>query len=152
MLGTLVYDLLIILTAGLIAGLVCRRLRVSVLVGYLVVGTLLGKGVLGWISDENHEIEYIAEAGVFLLLFSIGLEFSLDDLLRLGRNLVIGGSVQMLLVALPVMCILIGSGMEWRPAVLLAAATSFSSTVLVFKALSEWGQSSLPLTSAAPPA
>ncbi len=144
MLGTLIYDILIILAAGLVAGLICRRLRVSVIVGYLVVGTLLGKGMLGWVDDEHHQIEYIAEAGVFLLLFAIGLEFSLDELLRLGRNLVIGGSVQMLLVALPVLAVLLVSGMGWRPAMVIASAASFSSTVLIFKALSEWGQSSLP--------
>jgi CPA2 family monovalent cation:H+ antiporter-2 len=56
----------------------------------------------------------------------------------------IGGSLQMLLVAVPVAACLLAIGMDWRPAVLLAAATSFSSTVLVFKALSEWGHSSLP--------
>ena len=144
MLNTFVYDLLIILTAGLIAGLVCRRLRVSVLIGYLVIGALVGKGALGWVSDDQHEIEYIAEAGVFLLLFSIGLEFSFDELGRLGRNLVIGGSVQMLVVALPVAAILLALGLEWQPAILIAAAVSFSSTVLVFKALAEWGHSSLP--------
>lgn len=144
MFGTLVYDLLIILAAGLIAGLVCRWLRVSALVGYLIIGALVGQGCLGWISDERHEIEYIAEAGVFLLLFSIGLEFSLDELWRLGRNLVIGGSVQMLLVASPVAVFLLGIGTDWRPAVLIAAAVSFNSTALVFKALSEWGHASLP--------
>ncbi len=144
MLGTLVYELLMILSAGLIAGLVCRWLRVSVLVGYLIVGVLLGKGCLGWVSDEQHELESIAEMGVFFLLFSIGLEFSLHELGRLGRNLAIGGSVQMLLVALPVAAMLLGIGTPWKPAIFIAAATSFSSTVLVFKALSEWGHASLP--------
>lgn len=144
MIGTLVYDLLIVLAAGLVAGLVCRWLRISVLVGYLLVGAVVGKGALGWVADEGHQIEYLAEAGVFLLLFSIGLEFSLEELMRLGRNLLIGGSFQMLLVALPIAGLSLAIGMEWRPALLLAAAASFSSTVLVFKVLSEWGHSSLP--------
>lgn len=141
---TLIHDLLIILAAGLLAGLVCRRLRVSVLIGYLVVGTILGRGVLGWVLDEHHELENFAEAGVFLLLFSIGLEFSIDDLKRLGRNLVVGGAVQMALVAIPVAATLMGLGMSWQSSTLIAAAIAFSSTVLVFKALAEWGQSQKP--------
>jgi|SRR6056297_422081 len=141
---SLIYDLLVILAAGLVASLVCRWLRVSVLLGYLLVGVLLGDGNLGWIHDENHQLEDFAEAGVFLLLFTIGLEFSLDDLRSLGRKLVIGGSVQMLLVAIPVMLVLLATSMPFETAFLIGVATSFSSTVLVFKALSEWGQTSLP--------
>ncbi|QDV22393.1 cation:proton antiporter domain-containing protein [Aureliella helgolandensis] len=141
---TLIRELLIILAAGLIAGLVCRWIKVSVLIGYLVVGTLLGDGCLGWVVDANHQLEAFAETGVFLLLFSIGLEFSLDDLRTLGRKLLIGGTVQMLMVAVPVACLLLQLGLSWRPAWLLASATAFSSTVLVFKALSECGQASQP--------
>lgn len=140
----LVNELLIILSAGLLAALVCRRLQIPSLVGYLLVGAIIGKGVLGWVTDEKHEIAHLAEAGVFLLLFSIGLEFSLGELWRLGRNLLIGGGVQMLLVAAPVAAYLTSSGMTWQPAILIAAAVSFSSTVLVFKTLSEWGQTSRP--------
>lgn len=138
---SVIYDLLTILAAGLVASLVCRRLHASVLIGYLVVGAVLGQGVLGWVLDEAHQLEHFAEAGVFLLLFSIGLEFSIDDLKRLGRNLVIGGATQMTLVAVPVAIVLIQLQMNWQSACLIAAAFAFSSTVLVFKALSEWGQS-----------
>lgn len=140
----LVNELLIILAAGLVAALLCRRLQVPSLVGYLLAGAVIGKGMLGWVTDEEHEIAHLAEAGVFLLLFSIGLEFSLGELWRLGRHLLIGGGVQMLLVAAPVAAALKYSGMPWQSAVLVAAAVSFSSTVLVFKTLSEWGQSSRP--------
>jgi monovalent cation:H+ antiporter-2, CPA2 family len=141
---TLIFDLLIILSAGLFAALICRRLGVSGLIGYLLVGAALGGGGLGWVDDEGHELESFAEAGVFLLLFSIGLEFSLDDLRRMGRELLIGGSVQMVLVAVPVGGALYAAGLSPQAACLLASATAFSSTVLVFKALSEWGQASSP--------
>ncbi|TWU56786.1 Inner membrane protein YbaL [Rubripirellula tenax] len=138
---SLVHDLLIILCAGLVAGLVCRWLRASVLVGYLVVGAIVGKGVLNLISDSEHQLEQFAEVGVFFLLFSIGLEFSIDDLKRLGTKLVIGGTVQMTLVGLPVAYVLAQMQMSWQTSVLIGAAVAFSSTVLVFRALSECGQS-----------
>ena len=144
MFDDLIYSLLIILAAGLVAGLVCRWLKISVLVGYLIVGAVIGRNSLGWIADKEYEIEALAEVGVFLLLFSIGLEFSLTELWRLRRHLLIGGSVQMLLVAIPVAAVLVSLDLDWSVAVLLAAAAAFSSTVLVFKALSEGGHLNLP--------
>lgn len=84
------------------ASTLCRWLRVSSLIGYLLVGLVIGQGGFGFVVDANHEIEHLAELGVFLLLFAIGLEFSLDDLRRLGKSMLIGGSIQMSLVAIPV--------------------------------------------------
>ncbi len=141
---SVIHDLLIILTAGLLASILCRWLNVSVLIGYLLVGTLLGDGLLGWILDEAHQLEAFTEVGVFLLLFTIGLEFSLDDIRKLGRTLIVGGAAQMMLVAVPVAGGLRWLGSSWQAAWLIGAAISFSSTVLVFKALSEWGQTEKP--------
>ena len=140
----MIYDLLLILAAGLAAGLVCRQLRVSPLVGYLAVGVVIGKSVLGLVHEEHEEIEKLAEAGVFLLLFSIGLEFSLEDIARLGRHFLVGGAVQMLLAAVPVAAVLLWlqATASWQAAVLLGLAAAFSSTVMVFKLLAELGQSS----------
>jgi len=144
MTDNVIYDLLVILASGLIAGVVCKRFRVSVLIGYILVGVLISPGGIGLIREQSGDIEQLAEIGVFLLLFAIGLEFSLDELLGLGRHLVIGGSAQMTLVAAPVAIVLIGFGLDSRSALLLAAAVAFSSTVLVFKTLAEWGQTSTP--------
>jgi CPA2 family monovalent cation:H+ antiporter-2 len=110
----------------------------------MLVGVLISSGGLALIRSQSHEVTQLAEAGVFLLLFAIGLEFSLDELLRLGRHLLVGGSLQMALVAAPVAGALIATGQDWQSATLLAAAVAFSSTVLVFKTLAEWGQTSTP--------
>ncbi len=141
---SLIADLLIILSAGFVAGLVCRQLRVPALIGYMLVGALIGPGGTGLLQGTSHAIENLAELGVFLLLFSIGLEFSLGELLRLGRHLVIGGSAQMLLVAVPVTFVLMRLDYAWQSSVLLASAAAFSSTVVVFKTLAEWGKTSSP--------
>jgi CPA2 family monovalent cation:H+ antiporter-2 len=140
----LLNQLLIILAAGCVAGLICKQLKVSMLVGYLLAGMLLGRGALGWVEDRDGELTLLAEGGVLLLLFSIGLEFSLDELGRLSRYLVVGGATQMALVIGPVMLFSMFMGKDWRPALLIGAAVSFSSTVLVFKALAEWGQTDSP--------
>ncbi|PHS11418.1 MAG: sodium:proton exchanger [Blastopirellula sp.] len=132
-----IYDLLIILTSGLVAGLVCKRLRVPILIGYMLVGILLtATGVV----QESKYIGQLAEAGVFFLLFAIGLEFSLDELLKLSRHIFVGGSVQMLLVVIPISVALFALGSDWRTAILIGTAVAFSSTVLVFKTLAEWGR------------
>ncbi|TWU08009.1 cation:proton antiporter domain-containing protein [Stieleria varia] len=136
---SLVHDLMIILSAGLTAALICRRLNVSILIGYLLVGAIIGRGVSGWVQDEGHQLAHFAEVGVFFLLFSIGIEFSIDDLKRLGTSFVIGGATQMLLVAGPVAAVLTWRGFTWQSAVLMASAFAFSSTVLVFRALTEFG-------------
>ena len=140
----LVRDLLIVLSAGLLSGLACKRLGVSMLVGYLVVGGLIGQGGLGLVSQHSHELEYLARTGALLLLFAIGIEFSIDELARLSRFALLGGLVQMLLVAAPTTAVYLWFAVPLGPAVLFGAAIAFSSTVLVFRALAEWGQTTTP--------
>ncbi|MFG0261643.1 MAG: cation:proton antiporter [Novipirellula sp. JB048] len=137
-------DLLIVLTAGLIAGAVCKRVGISMLVGYLVVGGLIGEGGIGFVDQENHELERIAHLGALLLLFSVGIEFSLGELVRLSRFFLLGGILQMTLVAAPVMLVCLALGMGFNASLLAGSAVALSSTVLVFKALAEWGQTASP--------
>lgn len=136
----LVADLLIVLAAGFASGVLCKRLRISLLVGYLVVGAIIGEGGIGLVSQQSHELDYLARAGALLLLFSVGIEFSLDELRRMSYYFLLGGSTQMLLVAIPLMGIGLLSGVSWNVAILVSTAAALSSTVLVFKALAEWGQ------------
>lgn len=150
----LVEKLLLILTAGFVVAGACRRFGISVLVGYLVVGALISPYCLGLVTDvpdapdghghgESHpggQIQHLAEAGVFFLLFSIGLELSLNELVRMARRLLIAGGTQVVLVAVPAGLILHSAGLTAAAAGLLGTSVAFSSTVLVFKGLSEWGQ------------
>ncbi|MCG3198012.1 MAG: putative cation/proton antiporter YbaL [bacterium] len=137
-------DLLVILLAGFAAGAICKRLGVSLLVGYLVVGALIGPGALGWVHDDSNQIESFATVGVLLLLFSVGLEFTLEDFGKILRPLLVGGSVFTVGCAIPAYATLRWLGLPSSAALLLAVAFSFSSTVLVYKALAEWGQVATP--------
>jgi len=135
-------ELLIILTTGLIAGIVCRKWSLTPLMGYLAVGVLIGPSMLGWVGNDEKDIEHLAELGVFFLLFSIGLELSMDELRRMGRFMITGGPVQMLATGLPMAGLLAFFGWSWPAAILIGFALALSSTVLVFKALNELGQTS----------
>ncbi len=137
-------DLLLVVVAGLVSGAICKRLGISLVVGYLVVGAAIGVGGLGLFSEESHALGRMADVGAMLLLFSIGIEFSLEDLARLGRAFLLGGTVQMTLVALPAAGVAVLAGIAWPAAVLIGAAAALSSTVLVYKALEEWGHASAP--------
>jgi monovalent cation:H+ antiporter-2, CPA2 family len=139
-----VKDLLIILTAGLLAGIVCRKLKLSLLIGYLVVGSVIGVGGLNWIPAEDHQMELLAETGALFLLFAVGIEFSRSELAKLGKYLVSAGPAQMLVVAVPLTLVARWMGLEWNAAVLAGAAGALSSTVLVFRALVEIGQTTTP--------
>lgn len=138
-LDAIIIDLLIVLAAGWIAGTICRKLDTSLLVGYLVVGALIGTGGFGLVLHQQHELEYLAEAGALLLLFAVGIEFSLDELVRLSRFFFVGGSLQMLAVSIPLTLAARAAGFTWQGAVLAGSAGALSSTVLVFRALVELG-------------
>lgn len=139
-----VKDLLIILSAGLVAAIVCRKLKLSLLIGYLVVGSMIGVGGLNWIPAEDHQMELLAETGALFLLFAVGIEFSRSELAKLGKYLISAGPCQMLAVAIPLTLTARWMGLEWNAAILAGCAGALSSTVLVFRALIEIGQTATP--------
>src|SRR5438046_1296890 len=89
-------DLAIIFAVSLLVILVFHRIKLPALPGFIVAGVLLGPNALGLVSDV-HQVESLAEVGVILLLFTIGIEFSLSRLREVGRQVVIGGGAQVLL-------------------------------------------------------
>ncbi|MGQ0657069.1 MAG: cation:proton antiporter domain-containing protein [Chromatiales bacterium] len=113
-------------------GLLMRPLGLPPLVGYLVAGFLLNAlGVRG-----GPTLEHLAEVGVLLLLFSVGLKLRLKNFLRLDNFA--GATIHLLVSCLVFAPLLRGlTGMDWNIALLVAAALSFSSTVIAAKALEE---------------
>ncbi|WKZ56970.1 MAG: cation:proton antiporter [Bdellovibrionota bacterium] len=135
---SLLRELVVTLALALVVLLVCHRLRIPGLVGLLATGVLAGPHLLG-ITNSSHEIELLAEIGVVLLLFTIGLEFSLGGLAKIRRFIVIGGGVQLALtwgVAYAVLTLL---WHDWREAVIFGFLVAFSSTAIVLKILQERG-------------
>src|SRR4051812_14067971 len=93
----LIRDLAYVFTAALAGGLLARRLRLPSIVGYVLAGILVGPFTPGPRLTEAHSLELLAEIGVILLMFSIGIEFSPRGLLRAKWIALIGAPLGILL-------------------------------------------------------
>ena len=97
----------------LILGFIAERIKVPVLVGYLLAGIIIGPSTPGFVADM-HLASQLAEVGVMLLMFGVGLHFSLEDLLAVRRIAVPGAVVQMGLATVLGMLVAWGWGWSWR--------------------------------------
>ena len=132
-----------IVVAGLLGGLAARALRLPLLVGYVAAGVLVGPYTAGPTVVQVHDIERLAEIGVALLLFSLGLEMSFRDLQPVRRIALIGGPIQIVLTcAAAAFAGVKGLGMPVTEAIWFGAMISVSSTVVVLKTLSAAGVTS----------
>jgi CPA2 family monovalent cation:H+ antiporter-2 len=136
-------DIALILLCSLPVLFLFRKIGVSSVVGYLVVGVAIGPFGFGLVSEKSG-IEALAEIGVMLLLFVVGLEFSIDKLTRMKRMLTIGGSSQMLAVFAAVAGVLWAIGLPLREAAFFGLAVAFSSTAIVLTILEERGETGAP--------
>lgn len=133
-------DFVLIVIAGLAGGILARFLRLPLLVGYVIAGVFVGPSTAGPTVGQVHDIELLAEIGVALLLFSLGLEVSLRDLQPVKRIALIGGPIQVLLtLAVGAVAAVYGLGMPVNEAIWFGAMISLSSTMVVLKTLSAGG-------------
>jgi monovalent cation:H+ antiporter-2, CPA2 family len=132
-------DIALILVAALLGGLVAQRLGLPLVLGYILAGVVVGPNTGGPTVGAVHDIELLAEIGVALLLFTIGLHFSLDELAPVRRVALVGTAAQMALT------VAFGYGLGrllgfgWQEAAWFGALLSLSSTAVVLKSLSEQG-------------
>lgn len=132
-------DIILIIIAAFFAGLITQRLGQPLILGYILVGVILGPHTGGVTVSSVHEIELLAEIGVALLLFALGLEFSLKDLQPVKAVALFGTPIQMIVTI--ALGFLIGMilGWEWKPALWLGALITLSSTMVILKTLMSQG-------------
>lgn len=132
--------LIAILVAGLglafVFGALAHKLRISPLVGYLVAGVAVGPFTPGFVADQNLANE-LAEIGVILLMFGVGLHFSLKDLLSVKAIAVPGAIVQIGTATLLGMGLGLLMGWGWVAGLVFGLALSVASTVVLLRALQE---------------
>ncbi|WP_371324997.1 YbaL family putative K(+) efflux transporter [Dechloromonas sp. ZY10] len=119
---------------ALILGLLAERLRLPALVGYLLAGILIGPATPGFVADL-HVASQLSEIGVMLLMFGVGLHFSLNDLLSVRRIALPGAVVQMGLATALGMALAAAWGWHWGSGLIFGLSLSCASTVVLLKAL-----------------
>ncbi len=133
-------DIAIILVAGLVGGWIAQALRQPLILGYILSGVLVGSGLFGLHISDHHDIELLAEIGVALLLFALGLEFSLKELKPVRAIALIGTPIQLLLTIGIGIGVgkLLGYGLY--EGLWLGAMISLSSTMVILKTLMSQGR------------
>jgi CPA2 family monovalent cation:H+ antiporter-2 len=136
-------DLLIILLVSVPVAFLCMRLKLPLLVGFMLTGILIGPYALGLIK-ELAAIEILAEIGVILLLFTIGLEFSIRRLREIKNLVLIGGGLQVVVTIAATAVIAVLLGRPLNQAVFFGFLVALSSTAIVLKSYAERNEIDAP--------
>jgi CPA2 family monovalent cation:H+ antiporter-2 len=135
----LVVDLVIALGAAFLGGLIAQRLGLPVLLGYIVAGVAIGPNTPGLVADR-HNVELLANLGVALLMFDLGVEFSFNELKRVRRIALIAGGIQIPLTILLGTAVSQLAGWSIEASLLLGGAFSISSSIVALKLLMGRGE------------
>jgi CPA2 family monovalent cation:H+ antiporter-2 len=125
-----------LVVGGALVAYLAFRLGLVPIVGFLLAGVLIGPNQLGIIGSRDM-VSDAAEVGVILLLFTIGLEFSLERLARIGRIIFVGGGLQVILVTAATTGLLVATGVAPAAAIFTGLLVSLSSTAIVLKLLGD---------------
>ena len=132
----LLNDIVIIFGLAIAVLLICHRLRVPAVVGFLLTGIFVGPYGFGLVKAV-HEVETLAEIGIVLLLFTIGIEFSFERILEIRKSVLMGGSLQVLLTFLATFLITRWFGQAFGESVFFGFLVALSSTAIVLKIIQE---------------
>jgi CPA2 family monovalent cation:H+ antiporter-2 len=133
----------VIFAGSVVVILAFHRLRLPALPGFIVAGMILGPNALRLVSDP-HRVEALAEVGVILLLFTIGIEFSLTRLKEMGRQVAGTGTAQMGVTVVVSGAAGIALLRDWRVALFIGLLIALSSTAIVLKILTDKGEIDAP--------
>ena len=142
-------DLVTVVIAAFLGGVIARVLRAPPVLGYLAMGMIIGPYVAGRTGDEwlhfatvadVPTVHKLAEIGVVLLVFAIGIEISFRELISLGKVIVVGGLLQITVTAALLTPIGLVLGLDTTTAIILGMVGALSSTMVVLKTLTDRGE------------
>lgn len=130
----LLKDILVIFGVAVVVAFACHRLRIPTVVGLIIAGVIAGPYGLRLVQDQ-HAVEQMAEIGIIFLLFTIGLEFSIESISRVQRLFFLGGPLQVIATAVPVMLLVHLAEFSISTALLVGLLASLSSTAIILRLL-----------------
>lgn len=139
----LLKDIFVIFGLAVVVALVCHRIRIPAVVGLIITGVIAGPHGLG-LTSEAQAVQQLAEVGVIFLLFTIGLEFSIDSIRHTKRLFFVGGSSQVLITIVVVGAVAYASGVGAARAVFFGLIASLSSTAIILKLLQDRSEIASP--------
>jgi len=140
---TYLRDLVVILGVAVAVVAALHRFNIPAIAGFILAGVIVGPQALGVIGDVR-EVEVLAEVGVALLLFGIGLELSMERLRRLWRPILVGGFLQVGLTISAAFGAAQILGFEWRTSLFIGFLVAVSSTAIVLRGLESRGEIDAP--------
>ena len=132
-----------LVVASALIAYICSRLRILPIVGFLLAGVLIGPNALGLVGDAAL-IDSMAEIGIVLLLFTLGIEFSLDRVWQIKRAIFVGGTLQLGLTIVVTMALMALLGTDWRTGFYTGAIIGLSSTAIVLRVLADRNELTSP--------
>jgi monovalent cation:H+ antiporter-2, CPA2 family len=136
-------EIVVLFLLSIAVSIACARFKLPTVVGFLITGILCGPSLLGIVEDQ-HAIDLIAEIGVGLLLFTIGMELSGDALSRLKKPVFLGGTLQIGLTVAAIAALQSLMGMPLASAIFWGCLAALSSSAIVLRILQEHGATATP--------
>lgn len=128
----------VVLACAIAVLFVGRRLRMPFIIGYFITGIIVGPACLGLVTEE--QVSLMAELGVILLMFTIGLEMSLKSLMSMKKIVLIGGTLQLVITTLAVWAIMVAVGFDSNVALFIGFLVAHSSTAVIMNLYQSSGE------------
>ncbi|HMV44959.1 MAG TPA: cation:proton antiporter, partial [Leptospiraceae bacterium] len=130
---------IVYLTAAILCVPIAKKIGMGSVLGYLTAGILIGPFVLGFVGQEGKDVMHIAEFGVVMMLFLIGLELEPEKFWKLRKVIVGMGLSQVVITSLILFLLGLLAGFTWRVSVAISLSLAMSSTAIVLQSLKEKG-------------
>jgi len=137
-------EIVVLFLVSVLIAYVCFRIKLVPIVGFLIAGVIIGPNALGLVQDQEL-VDMLAEIGIILLLFTIGIEFSLEKLSRIKNAIIVGGGLQVLFSIIAVVGVLSFFNVEWKVAIYTGCLVALSSTAIILGMLSEQRKTDTPI-------